>query len=557
MAIIDLKHIDYKTIQNDLYDYLKTRDDFAKIEKTLGSNLDMFLSVISGYATYNSYKYKRMREETYLDTAKLDTSIFHLAKTFGFNIKRPFAPMIEIVYNDIPTIELSPGQILGNYGNYDIVYLGKLRVIEKGDKIPVYIGNVNFIDYTPVNNVEYIDIKPNLLQAIHNELWILYDKGFDLITKSLEDYLVYKVPADFSNTNYSTTALLYDLDNYFGNVDLKDQNIKIYYLETNGEIDIDINAVDIDKRFYPSKILTKGGRGHTVEEIRKQVPFYFQSLRRMVTAKDHKYILESIEFLKSVSVERDNGLPKIYKISLKDTCLVNNVLPYDRTFKVNIYNKIHTVNLTQGMTEDEIVLAIKNNIENNRNINVNIDSQNNLIVSTIDGKLIDEFFIDFIDCDFTIEVIDEGKRPLCCTINIYYIKQDTIDDPILLTDYELQIISDKIYPFKMVGTKLLFIPAQPIKKDLSIKIRLTDYKYFEETKLEILNIVKSYELQLDKDFLYGEFLSRVANIKLYDTEEMKYINPITYIEPNQTMFDITIDNKYYLKFENVDVTIAS
>jgi len=556
MSIIDLKHIDYKTIKNDLYDYIKTREDFENIEKALGSNLDMFLSVIAGYATYNSYKYKMLREETYIDTAKLDSSIFHLAKTFGFNIKRPFAPMIEVVYNDIPTIELSPGTILGNYDDYDIVYLGKLKIIEKGDKIPAYVGFFKEIDYTPLKIIEYIDLQPEE-SAIHNEVWIKDNNGFNVITKSAEDYLVYNIPSDFSSSNISTNILLYDKDNYFGNLELENQNIKILYLETDGEMqDLDLERVKLDNRFYQHQILTKGARGHTIEEIRKQTPFYFQTLRRMVTAKDHKYILESIEFLKSVSVERDNGLPKVYKVSLNDSCIENDSLLNDVTLKINIYNRIHTVKLVKGMTLAEIMTAIKDNIQSNRNINVNIDSQNNLIIDTKDGRIINDFFIDFTGCNFNIEVIDDGKVPLCCTIKVYYIKQDTVDDPILLTDYEMAIISEKIYPYKMVGTKLLFIPAQPVKKDLSIKIRLTDYKYFEEVRLEVLNIVRSYELQLDKDFLYGEFLSRVANIEIYDTEEMKKVSPITYIEPNQEMFDININNKYYIKFENVEVLIG-
>ena len=119
----------------------------------------------------------------------------------------------------------------------------------------------------------------------------------------------------------------------------------------------------------------------------------------------------------------------------------------------------------------------------------------------------------------------------------------------------MKILTEKIKDYKLVGTNLMFIPAQPIKKDLKLKVRLSNPDLFVYVKNEIQKIVSSYELQLDKDFYYGELLSKIGQIKYFDTEVQKIIEPVIYVIPNQEPFDIEINGKYYLKF-NLTIEIG-
>jgi len=525
--LINLEHIDFNTIKNDLYKYLESRDDYKDVLKSIGSNLDMFLSIFAGYATWSNFKYRQLRKETYLSTATLESSVYKIAKTFGYNINRPQSPTLKIQYKGEKTIELKCGDVIGNYKDKDIIYMNEDKFYENNDFINVKIGH-SFTSDIKVNNFININIKPNINTYIDNKVYFRYKNKVKEITKNVENYIVFKEVIDYSNSIYDTQILIADKDNFYGLYDIDEQS-QIIYLETDGKEDININDINLNEHFIFYDILSNGTLGDSLEKIRYLTPFYFNALRRMVTIKDHKYILEANEYIKSVFVERDDGLPAIYKIS-NDGTYVNifgNI--YNADNLTDLYNKIqYNKNTIAVLYDDYIELKTKN------------------------GRILEDFYI---ETDYDLEQSFEGKKPLCCTILVWYIHRDTFDNPKQLNDFEMKELDKYTSEYKMVGTKLMFIPAEKIEKNININISLIDIKYYDKVKEEIYKILNNYELQLNKDFLYGNFIVEVSNIKIFDEELQNYVKPVIYMTPNQEIFDFINNGRQYLKFKNIDISI--
>jgi hypothetical protein len=533
--IINLDNIDYGTIKQDLYDYLKTRDDFADIDTVLASNMDMFLSVFAGYATYMSYKYRQLRQETYLSTAKLNTSVYQIAKTFGLNINRYFAPTINVKYDNIETIQLNTGDIIGSYQDYDIVYLGQPRLIERGDILVAYIGIVKRVNVN-TNNDEIVTVLfPEILESIHNECYLDIDGEIIKISRNIEDYLIFSSPIDFSNDTTSTTISISDKQRMFGEYKSIDSTSKVelIYLETDGKIDaISQNDINLNLGMLFESVGTLGTNGDNIDFIKYITPYYYSALRRMVTAKDHKYIIEANEFIKNCYVMRDDGIPSIYNIILDES---------ETEYSVKINDVEYNFN------KDNV-----NSILNDGMFTIS-QSDNIVTITSINGRVINSFNIT-PGKNVKVENVQDGKSPLCCSVLVYYIKYDVIDEPKLLNKFEMQQVAEYCNDYKLVGTKLVFIPAQVVHKDINIKVRLKAEKYLDFVREEIKKILSEYELKLDKDFLYGEFIVKVSNITYVDNGSV--IKPVDYLTPNQPIFDIVSNGKQYIKFSSVSVNIG-
>ena len=88
----------------------------------------------------------------------------------------------------------------------------------------------------------------------------------------------------------------------------------------------------------------------------------------------------------------------------------------------------------------------------------------------------------------------------------------------------------------MAGVTHIFIPAEMVSKELKFKIKISDYDNEDATN-DIKKLINEYELQLNKNFYYGELLAKIG--------ALPYVN---YVVPNQDIFDVILDGKQYLKF---------
>jgi hypothetical protein len=525
MEMINLEHIDYGSIRDDIDKYLKSLSTYSEITSVLNSsNLELLKNIVAGYATYVSYKTRMNRQESYIDTAQLESSLFFLFKMYGYNVKRYTSPKIRLKYNDVSTIPLNYGDILGHYNDYDIIYNGDFRKIEKGDYIYACIAKIKE-EKLDFNNDELVyNLKPEELKSIEEVRVIINDK---LIKPSRdpEDFIIYNKPVEFSSSFYDCELFVRDRKSGYG---IKEEisSLEVLKMETNGEENIDILNINVDK-FLVMNIEHNGSFGEDLEKAKKIVPLYYQTMRRAVTIRDYLYILKSFYLFKDVFVKKDEGVPLTYNVTLSDNFT-------GKDLKLNVYGNIYSFNFPAGTTKDDAYDQIITVIKDSSMVDVskNKSSKGGILMAEYDARLRD-FSVTSGNEEFNIVIEKDRVEPLCCTMLCYYILEKTKDDYILLSQEERKEVSSYIDRYK-TGS-VIFIPAK--KKSFNIDL-IIDSNNFDVAKKKIEDLLKEYELQLQINFYYGDFLAKVGEI-----EEVKYVIP------NQEPFDIELDGTFYIKFE--------
>ena len=145
-------------------------------------------------------------------------------------------------------------------------------------------------------------------------------------------------------------------------------------------------------------------------------------------------------------------------------------------------------------------------------------------------------------------------KPKCCTLNVYYIKTDTVSEPIPLTPLEQYQVMNYLYQMRLAGMTLRFIPAQVDYRTIDLKLKVTDIQYLETAKTMIEALLKQYELKTATQFVYGEFLVQAANLRVKDDIKGE-IKIIDYLLPNQVPYDVTCPVSQYLKFNEIKLSI--
>lgn len=549
MNIISNDSISFEQIKANIEDYLKSLNNWEDIKDNLpASNMTIINELIAGFASYVSYKQKMFRDETYLTTAKLPSSIYNIAKTFGYYISRHTVPSVKIKYIGVPTKTMKAGDILGKYGNYDIIYFGKNIIIEKLDVIDVFIGIYSETEYTASfkDDSYSIDINPTYLTAIDDNRMQLFVNDIEQeISKDIEDYVVLQKAVDYSYDTSSTKLFISDRANTYGIVLEDGDMVKLKCLETDGNIEnFVIDDISLNNEFLPVELNHDGSNGDDLDKIKRLSPLFYSTLRRMVTEKDHKYIAEANPMIKSASAERDLGTA--YKISLDIQA------PYiNTTFQIiiagTVYEVITDATYTKQMINNAFILKASGNLltfttnENELLTITSVDSRYDTVNVTQSANIIQT-------------VVDANVIPACCTVNIFYIKHDTIDEPSFMTMYEQREMANYLNNYKMAGLRIIMIPATVQYLSFKIKIKLTDPFYIDAVRKEILKVLSKYELILDTPFDYGTMMVEVSKISFF--ENSSFVQPILSVIPNQTVFNVAPSKYNYMKFNEVEVLLG-
>ena len=549
MNIINNDSVSFDQIKTNIEEYLKSLSNWDDIKDNLpASNMTIISELIAGFASYISYKQKMLRDETYLSTAKLPSSIYNIAKTFGYYISRYTVPSISVKYIGAPTKTMKSGDVVGTYGDYDLVYFGENKLIEKLDIIDVFIGRyvenehiVSFID-----DSYSIDISPIYLEAIDdNRMQLFINDVQQEISKDIEDYVVLRKAVDYSYDTSTTKLFISDRVNTYGIVLDDGDVVKLKTLETDGNIeDFDISITSLINEFLPVEMNHNGSNGDDLDKIKRLSPLFYSTLRRMVTEKDHKYITEANPMIKSASAERDLGTP--YEINLAIQA------PYtDATFQIiisgTVYEVITDSTYTKQMIIDEFIEKSSGNL-----LTFTSTDGETVTITSVDSRY-DTVNITQSN-NITQTVINENVIPACCTVNIFYIKHDTIDEPSFMTMYEQREMANYFNNYKMAGLRIIMIPATVQYLSFKIKIQLTDPYYIDMVRKEIKNILSGYELVLDKSFNYGTIMVQVSKISFF--ENGSFIQPVLSVIPNQIVYNIAPSKYNYMKFNEVEVLLG-
>jgi len=536
MSIINNRSTSFNDIENNIIEYLKTLENWNDIKDALpGSNLTIITNLLAGYASYLGFKNRMMRDETYLSTAKLSTSVYNIAKVFGYSINRYSAPSLNLRYEGYDTITVRSGDTFGTYNNLDLVYFGANDILEHGEVINCET-NINPFSLVSIDN-KHITVKIN-------------DVKKD-ISKLIEDYIVYNKIVEYSNDIYSTKLMISDTTNRYGVVVSSGDILDIEYLETNGyEEALNVKNVSVNNNWSAIEITHLGSNGDTLNKIKNLAPLYYSTMRRMVTENDHRYIIEAHPYIKSAFAEREKGTPYEVTLSL-DESGVNNGGIY--SFNLGSFYYAYTSPVGGNDTINDIANNLYTKLLRNNTITATLN--NNKIVITSKNARFDNYlkYINESEVESYVryDVITKGIKPQCCTVNVWYIKYDTINDPKALTFHEQDEISAYIEQFKLVGIRVILSPADVIYKDINIKIKLSENYLYDEVYKKFIEILNNYELKLNTGFKYGDLLAEIANIKVIKNDIQ--INPVISIIPNQTVFDVLPQNDKYIKFRNVSL----
>lgn len=549
-VIIKNDSLSFDEISGNIEDYLRSLSNYEEIKDLVpASNISLIKNLMAGYASYVSYKNLVDREETYLSTARLPSSVYQIATTFGYSINRSGCPRIKIRYMGLETRTLVSGTVLGSYKELDVVYFGDNKVIEKLDTIEVSIGKYQELTTISefVDDAFILELNPLELTAVSRDnLRLLVNDVPHKISKDIEDYIIYRDIVDYSVSPYACKLFISDYSNSYGIPLESGETIRVQWLETDGrDLDLNISQVEIDSDYLVSELSTQGTAGDSLDKIKRLAPLFFSTMRRMVTARDHKFVSEAHPLIYSASAFKDPGTPL--------RLMVDPTADPVGEFTFQLMGVSHTIPAEPLRNKPSLVLQIYSEIVT-KNPYVFVESnESTLIITGKSSSGSNQGYV-FNPVDYNTTVLKEHIKPGCCTVIVNYVHSKTTDNPVSLTKFEAGQMMTHYERYKMVGVSIIMTPAKVNHQSFYIKLSLTDPKYLEQIKERILDILSKYEFTLNTNFDYGTVLVKISKLTLNSNSDGS-VTPVISVVPNQTIFNIQGSDDSYLKFNDVNVIL--
>lgn len=547
-SIIKNDSVSFEQIGANIEEYIDSLSNAEEIRTGIqSSNMSLIKNLMAGFGAFVLYNNKQEREETYLSTAVLPSSVYEIASPFGYSINRSDAPIVRIRYMGIPTLTLFPGTILGTYEDLDVVYFGKSKKIEKLDLIEVYVGRYQELETLSelIDSIYILEIQPIELEAVSRDaIQLSVNDVPQTISRDIEDYIITRDIVDYSPSPYSSKLFITDADNLYGIPLDSGQRIKVQWLETNGrDTALQLQNVKLDEDYLAVELGSLGTSGDSLEKIKQLAPLLFSTMRRMVTARDHKFITETHPLINSASAFKDPGVP----MRLRVTPTANPESDYTFT----LMGVVHSIPPEVSRTLDTLVSQIYISILDT-NPYVYVERQEDYVI--ISGKSATESTQGYIfpPTHFSVVILDAFKKPGCCTVVINYVHSNTTSAPYPLKFIEQQLLVDHLDRYKMVGVTLILTPAKANYQTFKVRLKLVDPDYYNAVKEKIDKILSEYELVLGKDFDYGVALVKISNIELILDSDAGAVKPVLSVVPDQEVYDVEGSVDQYLKFNTIE-----
>lgn len=535
-------------IELSINDYLDSLASSSLIQDNFpASTRTILVKLLSGYAANLLFNFHQLRGETYLSTAILPSSICAISSMLGYNINRSKAPKLSIRYLRDETIHISRGDVLGFYGEYELVYFGEMKQIEKYDIITVYIGKYKeYTDYVTLSSDGsfILQISPDVYKSVEHDLFKFYLNSQEAtISKEIEEYVIYNYVVDFSDSPDSLKLFISDTVRQYGLSVIPNDNYTVKYLETDGMIEkLDLTKFDFEDNYEFVEYLSPGSSGDSLEKIRYLAPFYYSTLRRGVTEKDYKFLTEATPYINNAECITDNGTPGIYEISIL------NILA-DTTYTVRIREADYSFVSTASSTLDDILTGLYNKLKYNSYLVVEKVSTDKLRITTKNAKFP---LNSLVSGELLMEEVQINVPPTCCNAYIYYIREGVYDQPIVLTPDEQSWMVTYYKKVKLVGLTISLIPGQVQYFDLNFRIGIKKADYEPKVTSMIRNILKNMvELKLNQEVNYSQIIAEIPKISFIDSEEE--VSPIVRLEPLDEMFILPAKMDIYYKVNNLNI----
>ena len=450
----------------------------------------------------------------------------NLVKFYDYSIVRHKAPKVELRYIGSDTIMLNRGEVIGKFGDYDIINHQDKMYLEYGDIKEFSLGKYVVMDNISLikDGIFKLNLFPKHLKSIDNDLMFIKldnTESYETLTKHISRYIDGVAIRDFSIDNTSTTLYISDSEKRFGIADkLEDHtSIKISYLETDGVlpdvVGVTINDVKIEDRFKDKFDYIRYGYigydGDTIDTLRNYAPLVSTTKGFANSFKDYKVLMEAIPEIYDCNLYKEDG--KGEKEVFRVTALPIRFRVEQTEFSLD--------ELTDAKIK-ELNLQMLNKFGEWYNL-VKIDD-NTISIETVAYKYRNN--VDIIS-GMVLKRVDKGIKPDCCTIIVPYIRealQKGKDDLISFTPVEKESVDKQVNHFKSWNTTVILYPAT--KRVLKFTVNIDTSKKvdsMEDVKKKVLDIIDSYSYKVGAILPIPELMVRLSNIVLRDGDFEEYL----------------------------------
>ena len=162
--VINPSSISFESILADLTAYVKSKPESSRwLDFLEGSAGQIVLELIAGLGVFRAYNELAKRLESYLDFARLQSSVYELAFDRGFLVPPAEAP--ELLLNVTPNslITLNDGDLIGTLQDYSVFSIGGTQILTAGvsQTITCVVGNFEDRTLTLATNAQFSTVEVN------------------------------------------------------------------------------------------------------------------------------------------------------------------------------------------------------------------------------------------------------------------------------------------------------------------------------------------------------------------------------------------------------------
>tara|TARA_Y100000034_G_scaffold132201_1_gene194626 strand:+ start:3802 stop:5706 length:1905 start_codon:yes stop_codon:yes gene_type:complete len=395
---LQVTEFDFDNVKANLKTFLKAQTEF-KDYNFEGAGMNILLDTLAYNTHYLGFNMNMLANEMFIDSSSLRSSIVSHAKTLGYEVDSPRAPIAEVnvVLNDTSnsTATMAAGTKFNtkvDNVDYQFVNINEITASNTGVEIP--FNNLKIYEGT------YVTVRYVVDSSDVNQRFILTDKRSDTSTLTVK---VQNSSSDSTTTTYTKASDISTLTSesevyylqeveaqkfevYFGDdvlsKALSDGNIVILqYVVTNksasngasvftstGAIDTitDISVTTVERA-------SGGTEGETLNSIKLNAPLDYAAQGRCVTSEDYKLFAkklfpqtqavmvfggESGSYDPSLGVTSTASYGRVY-ISIKSTT-GNNLTDAQKIQLVSDFKKYNVASITPVIIDPEITYVILN-----------------------------------------------------------------------------------------------------------------------------------------------------------------------------------------------------
>ena len=236
MSNLNVSELDFKSIKNNLKDFLKGQSEFTDYNFD-GSTINALLDVLAYTTHYNAFNANMAVNECFLDTAQLRSSVVSHAKLLGYTPRSCYSSTATI------DIEISnPANVLNDDGTY------KSIIMDQGTRFKSVVNDSNIVFSTnktttaTSTNGQYTFKDIQILQGEYKTIKYVYDE------ESPEKYIIPHKNVDTSSLNIqvipqqtSASIITYTLASNLVNLDSESNT---YWVQENKDGDYEITFGD-------------------------------------------------------------------------------------------------------------------------------------------------------------------------------------------------------------------------------------------------------------------------------------------------------------------------